>query len=135
MTAIEYMQSLNSELSEDQCRARLGRIGLKKIDNLDIPKNLIKNLSGGQKCRLSFAVIQLWSPSIILLDEPTNNLDITSIEALITAINEFNGAIIIITHDTHLIESIKNYELLEVKSGKLIKFNGDFDEYKDTILQ
>lgn len=135
MTAIEYMQSLNTELSEDQCRARLGRIGLKKIDNLDIPKNLIKHLSGGQKCRLAFAVIQLWSPGIILLDEPTNNLDITSIEALIEAINEFNGAIVLITHDTHLIESIINYELLEVKNGKLRRFNGDFDEYKDSVLQ
>lgn len=134
MTAIEYMQSLNEHLSEDQCRARLGRIGLRKIDNLDIPKNKIRDLSGGQKARLAFSIIQLWSPSIILLDEPTNNLDITSIEALITAINQFNGAIIIITHDTHLIESIENYELYEVAEGFVKKFPGDFDEYKEKIL-
>ena len=134
MTAIEYMQSLNTSLSEDQCRAKLGRIGLKKMENLDIPKNKIGDLSGGQKARLAFAIVQLFNPSIILLDEPTNNLDITSIEALITAINEFDGGIVIITHDTYLIESIENYELYEVKNHSLTKFKGDFEEYKSEVV-
>lgn len=134
MTSIDYLMSLDSDLSEDQCRAKLGKIGLKKIDQLDIPKNKIKDLSGGQKVRLALCAVQLWSPSVILLDEPSNNLDITSIEALITGINEFNGAIIIITHDTHLIESIENYELYEIKNKKLFKFKGEFEEYKNYIL-
>ena len=134
MTSIEYLRSLDSSLNESDCRARLGRIGLKKIDNLDIPKNTIDNLSGGQKARLAFAVIQLSSPEIILLDEPTNNLDITSIEALITAINAFNGGIIIITHDTHLIESIDKCELYEVKNSQLTKLSNDFESYKNKIV-
>ena len=132
--SIEYLKSINNDLTDDQCRAKLGKIGLKKNDDLDIPKTQIKDLSGGQKVRLSLCAIQLNSPSVILLDEPSNNLDVTSIEALITGINEFNGAIIIITHDTHLIESIENYELYQITNQTLKKFKGDFEEYKDHIL-
>jgi ATP-binding cassette subfamily F protein 1 len=135
LTPIEYLQSLDGKLNEDICRARLGRIGIKKIDTLDIPKNKIGNLSGGQRVRVALCAIQLSSPSVILLDEITNDMDVTSIEAIIDGINEFNGAIILITHDTHLIESIKNYELFEIKNGLINKFNGDFDEYKSKVLQ
>lgn len=135
MTPIEYLQSLDSHLSEDMCRAKLGRIGLKKIESLDIPKNKIGNLSGGQRVRVALCAIQLSSPSIILLDEVTNDMDVSSIEAIIEGINEFNGGIILITHNTHLIESIENYELFEVRDGSVFKFNGDFDEYKDKILK
>lgn len=133
MTAIEYLQSLNDTLSEDMCRARLGKIGLKKIENLDIPKNKIEDLSGGQRVRVALCAIQLYSPSVILLDEVTNDMDVSSIEAIIEGINEFNGAIVLITHNTHLIEAIENYELFEVKNGSMFKFKGDFDEYKNSI--
>lgn len=134
LTAIEYLQTLNSSLSEDMCRARLGKIGLKKIESLDIPKNKIENLSGGQRVRVALCAIQLSSPSVILLDEVTNDMDVSSIEAIIEGINEFNGAIVLITHNTHLIEAIENYELFEVKNGSLFKFNRDFYEYKKSIL-
>jgi ATP-binding cassette subfamily F protein 1 len=134
LTAIEYLQTIDTHLLEDQCRAKLGRIGLKKIDSLDIPKNTIGQLSGGQRVRVALCAIQLSSPSVILLDEITNDMDMTSIEAIIDAINEFNGAIVLITHDTHLIESIKDYELLEIGNGKLTKFSGDFGDYKKKIL-
>jgi ATP-binding cassette subfamily F protein 1 len=134
MSAIEYLQSIDSKIDENECRGRLGRIGLKKLENNDILKNKIKNLSGGQKVRVALCAIQLTSPSIILLDEPTNSLDIESIEALIEGINKFNGAIIVITHDAYLIESIKDCEIVEIKNNRLIKFKGEFDEYRETIL-
>lgn len=133
-TPIEYLQSLDESLSEDICRAKLGKIGLKKIESLDIPKNLIGNLSGGQRVRVALCAIQLSNPSVILLDEITNDMDVTAIEAVIDGINEFNGAIVLITHDIHLIESIKDYELYEVKDGTLKKFNGDFEEYRGKVL-
>jgi ATPase subunit of ABC transporter with duplicated ATPase domains len=134
LNSIEYLQSLNNKLSEDEARARLGKIGLKKIENFDIPKNKIGDLSGGQKARLGLCVVQLWNPEIILLDEPTNNLDVVSINALIDGINEYNGAVIIITHDTHLIESIDNYELYQISNKKINKFNGMFEDYKNFII-
>lgn len=134
LSCIEYLQTLNSALSIEDCRRRLGRIGLKKIDNIDVPVNKVGNLSGGQRSRLAFCAIQLVAPSVILLDEPTNNLDITSIEALINAVNNFNGAIIVITHNTHFIESIENCEIYEIKNGSLKKFNGDFGDYRDLLL-
>lgn len=135
LTPIEYLQSLDSKLDEATCRGKLGKIGLKKVDSLDTPKNKISNLSGGQRVRVALSAIQLAEPSVLLLDEITNDLDIASVEAIIEGINNFNGAIVLITHDTHLIESISNYELFEVRDGSLFKFNGEFDEYKKKVLK
>ncbi len=89
----------------------------------------------GQKARVSFSTVQMLNPHLILLDEPTNHLDLESIEGLIKGINEFNGGIVIITHDMYLIESIENAEIYEYNYAlsKIIKFNGDFDEYCENI--
>jgi ATPase subunit of ABC transporter with duplicated ATPase domains len=134
LSSIEYLKTLDGSLQDNDCRARLGRIGLKKIDGLDIPKTRIRDLSGGQRVRVALCAIQLSSPSVILLDEVSNDLDMTSVEALIEGINSFNGGIVLITHDTHLIDSIKDYELYEIGGGTLTKFRGDFDEYKQKVL-
>ena len=122
-----------SKLDLNQSRTILGKLGIKKIDNLDLPTNKISNLSGGQKARVSFASIQMLNPHLILLDEPTNHLDLESIEGLIKGINEFNGGVVIITHDMYLIESITNANIYQVKSSNIIKFSGDFKEYCDHI--
>lgn len=135
MTPIEYLQSINSELDESKCRGWLGKIGLKKTGASDQCKTKIGDLSGGQKARMAFCVIQMQSPEVLLLDEPTNHLDIDSIEALIKGINEFKGAIIIITHDTYLIESIENYVIYDVKDTKVTKFNGDFEGYTKHVIK
>jgi ATPase subunit of ABC transporter with duplicated ATPase domains len=135
LTPIQYLQSLNPQLDENQCRARLGKIGLKKVNTGDQCKTKISDLSGGQKARMAFCVIQMQSPEILLLDEPTNHLDIESIRALKEGINNFTGAIIIITHDTHLIESIENYVIYEVAGTKVTKFNGDFQGYTDYVIK
>jgi ATP-binding cassette subfamily F protein 1 len=134
MTSIEYIKSIDSKLDEGQCRGRLGRIGLKKNETLDPCKTKIGSLSGGQKARIALCAIQLQNPHIILMDEPTNHLDIESIDGLIEGINKFNGGILIITHDTYLIESVNNCSIYEVNNNKISLFKGEFKDYCNKIL-
>jgi len=134
LTSIEYLQQINEKLSINECRAILGKLGLKKTDLVDLPMNKIRNLSGGQKARVSFAKLQMYNPHLILLDEPTNHLDIESIDGLIKGINEFNGGIVIITHDIYLIENIENSVLYNVINNNIEKFNGEFDDYCEYVL-
>ena len=133
LNSIEYLQQLNPKLDQNQCRNILGKLGIKKIDTLDLPTNKIADLSGGQKARVSFASVQMTNPHLILLDEPTNHLDLESIEGLVKGINGFNGGIVVITHDIYLIESIERAGIYQVKSSNIIKFNGDFDEYCEMV--
>lgn len=133
LNPIEYLQSLNPKLDNNKCRTILGKLGIKKQDLIDLPTNKIRNLSGGQKARVSFGGVQMTNPHLILLDEPTNHLDLESIEGLIKGINEFNGGIVIITHDMYLIESIERADIYQVKSSNIIKFSGDFEEYCEFI--
>jgi ATP-binding cassette, subfamily F, member 1 len=134
LTPIEYLQEIDSSLDQNKCRGILGKLGIKKTELVDLPKNIIENLSGGQKARVSLASIQMKNPHLILFDEPTNHLDIESIDGLINGINNFNGGVVVITHDMYLIESIENSRIYEVKNNNLIKFNGEFDEYCDMVL-
>jgi ATP-binding cassette subfamily F protein 3 len=129
LTPIEYLQTYNDKLDNGKCRGILGKLGIKKTDSVDLPNIKISLLSGGQKARVSLAMIQMQEPHLILMDEPTNHLDIESIEGLIKGINEFNGGIILITHDMYLIESIKEGYIYELKDNKVKKFLGTFEEY------
>ncbi len=134
-TPIEYLQQLNSKLDNNQCRNILGKLGIKKIENIDLPTNKIIDLSGGQKARVSFASVQMNNPHIILLDEPTNHLDLESIEGLIKGINDFNGGIVIITHDLYLIESINDANIYKVDDMDITKYTGMFEDYCDEITK
>lgn len=144
LTPIEYLKSIDSKLDDNKCRMYLSKIGLKKQENgtsentpcfrTDPCCTLINELSGGQKARVAFSAIQITEPNIILMDEPTNHLDIESIEGLINGINNYNGGILLITHDIHLIKSIKNVSLFQMDKSTIKYFNGDFDEYKEHIL-
>jgi ATPase subunit of ABC transporter with duplicated ATPase domains len=132
LNAIEYLQTINSSLHASDCRAILGKLGIKKTgENNDLCLVQIKNLSGGQKVRVTLASIQMKKPHLLLLDEVSSHLDIESMDGLIKGINAFNGGIILITHDIYLIEHIKDAVLYEVKDKNLIKFNGEFSEYCD----
>ncbi len=129
ISPIEHlMEHFNIDM--EKCRKYLGQIGLrdKNICNLQI-----KNLSGGQKARVGLCKIQLENPHIILMDEPTNHMDINSIEELITGINGFNGSVIIITHDTYLIEKIKNAQLYHINNGNIAQFKDTFEKYCELI--
>lgn len=74
-------------------------------------------------------------PHLLLLDEPTNHLDLESIEGLIKGINDFNGGIILITHDMYLIESIESGYIYELANKKIKKFRGSFEEYCDNVIK
>ena len=128
LTPIEFLQSIDTNLQEFNCRKYLGSIGLVG----DLHKQSIGTLSGGQKARVLFASICAKNPHVILLDEPTNHLDIETIDALVNAINEFDGAIIMITHNINLIEATncKIYELYDKTLNK-IEFNDYFSKILD----
>ena len=115
---------------EERLRARLGGFGLPQ-DKAELPAGL---LSGGEKARLTFALISAAAPQLLILDEPTNHLDIDSREALIEAINGFAGAVVLISHDPHLIELTAD-RLWLVEGGRVRPFEGDLDDYRRALLE
>ncbi len=94
----------------------------------------IEKLSGGEKVRLLLGLMSLDKPHILILDEPTSHLDIDSREALIYALNEYNGAVVLITHDVYLAEGTAD-QLWLVKDGRASRYDGDLNDYRKLILQ
>jgi ATP-binding cassette subfamily F protein 3 len=115
---------------EERLRTRLGAFGLTQ-DKADLPAGA---LSGGEKARLTFALISAAAPQFLVLDEPTNHLDIDSREALTLAINDFAGAVLLISHDPHLIELTAD-RLWLVAEGRVRPFDGDLEDYRRTLLE
>jgi len=111
--------------TDQQIRGHLGRFGFSQ-SRAETP---IANLSGGEKARLLFALMCADRPQLLLLDEPTNHLDISSREALVQAINEFAGAVVIVSHDPHVIELTAD-RLWLVADGTVTPFDGDMDTYR-----
>jgi ATP-binding cassette subfamily F protein 3 len=93
----------------------------------------VGSLSGGEKARLLFALMAKEAPNILLLDEPTNHLDVESREALIRALNDYEGAVILVTHDPYLVELVAD-RLWLVHEGKVQPFDGDLDDYRKLLL-
>ncbi|MFC3050980.1 ABC-F family ATP-binding cassette domain-containing protein [Kordiimonas pumila] len=129
-TPLDVMKNLMPDAIESKVRACLGGFGF-GIDKADRP---IESLSGGEKARLMFAVATFHKPQILLLDEPTNHLDVDSREALAHAINEYDGAVILISHDRHLVSACVD-NLWIVDSGDVKPFDGDLDDYKTYLLR
>ncbi|XP_074975624.1 ATP-binding cassette sub-family F member 1 isoform X4 [Caretta caretta] len=128
-TATEYLQR-NFNLPYQDARKCLGRFGLEShAHTIQICK-----LSGGQKARVVFAELACREPDVLILDEPTNNLDIESIDALADAINEYKGAVIIVSHDARLITET-NCQLWVVEEQSVEQIDGDFDDYKREVLE
>jgi ATP-binding cassette subfamily F protein 3 len=128
-TPLLSMERAAPNLTSEKCRAHIARFGL-DVQRAQTP---VGNLSGGEKARLLLALITHAAPNILLLDEPTNHLDIDSRQALVQAINEFPGAVVLISHDPHLIElTVDRFWL--VKDGRCQPFDGDLNDYKDMIL-
>ncbi|XP_056394447.1 ATP-binding cassette sub-family F member 1 [Hyla sarda] len=128
-TATEYLQR-NFNLPYQDARKCLGRFGLEShAHTIQICK-----LSGGQKARVVFAELCCREPDVLILDEPTNNLDIESIDALAEAINEYKGAVITVSHDARLITET-NCQLWVVEDQTVNQIEGDFDDYKREVLE
>ncbi|KAG8127797.1 hypothetical protein E2320_014693 [Naja naja] len=128
-TATEYLQR-NFNLPYQDARKCLGRFGLEShAHTIQICK-----LSGGQKARVVFAELACREPDVLILDEPTNNLDIESIDALGDAINDYKGAVIIVSHDARLITET-NCHLWVVEDQTVNQIDGDFEDYKREVLE
>jgi ATP-binding cassette subfamily F protein 3 len=111
-------------------RAQLARFGL-DADRADTP---VGQLSGGEKARLLLALATRDAPQLLILDEPTNHLDIDAREALVRALAEFEGAVLLITHDPHLVELVAD-RLWLVADGTVRPFDGDLDEYRTLLAE
>lgn len=128
-TPTEYLQR-SFNLPYQDARKCLGRFGLEShAHTIQICK-----LSGGQKARVVFAELACREPDVLILDEPTNNLDIESIDALGEAINDYKGAVIVVSHDARLITET-NCQLWVVEEQGVSQIDGDFDDYKREVLE
>ena len=135
---VAHMKSLDAEMPLETARAYLGRFGLSG----ELATKPVKFLSGGQKSRLAFAELAWKQPHIMLLDEPTNHLDLETIEALAMALNNFEGGVVLVSHDERLISLVVD-EIWQVKKGDMLAsppqpgyvrvFNGSFEEYKEKL--
>jgi ATP-binding cassette subfamily F protein 3 len=94
----------------------------------------IKPFSGGEKARLALALIVWQRPNLLLLDEPTNHLDLETREALTLALAQFEGTLVVVSHDRHLLRATTD-EFIIVADGRLQPFDGDLDDYKDWLFK
>jgi ATP-binding cassette subfamily F protein 3 len=130
ISAFSHIYKLDETKAEKQIRTYLGGFNFKG----DKVKEPIDLFSGGEKARLAFAIIAYQKPNILLMDEPTNHLDMDMRHALTMALQSFKGAILLISHDRHLLSSsVDTFYLVDNKTVDV--FDGDLDDYKDYILK
>ncbi len=122
-TPIEFIRDV-SPTPEDVAVGLL----LKMLFTYDQTRGRISNLSGGERSRLQLTALMLQKPNLLLLDEPTNNLDIASSEALESALEDFEGAAVIISHDRYFLDRVVD-SVVEVKDGELTPFVGGYTDY------
>ncbi len=129
LTPIQTLARLRPQLTEQQLRTQLGGFGFSSLKAI----TKVGNLSGGERARLMLALATLDKPNLLLLDEPTNHLDIDAREQLLSALNDFDGAVVLISHDRRLIEATAD-RLLLVANGAVVPFDGDLDDYRRFLL-
>ncbi|XP_063633209.1 ATP-binding cassette sub-family F member 1 [Cydia splendana] len=128
-TPAEYLQRLFG-LQYEKARKALGTFGL--ASHAHTIK--MKDLSGGQKARVALAELTNMAPDVVILDEPTNNLDIESIDALAEAINNYKGGVVIVSHDERLIRET-DCALYVIEDQTINEVDGDFDDYRKELLE
>ncbi|KDQ17743.1 hypothetical protein BOTBODRAFT_53272 [Botryobasidium botryosum FD-172 SS1] len=129
MSPVSFLASKYPGKSEQEYRQHLGAFGITGLTGLQT----IKTLSGGQKSRVAFALLSLQQPHILLLDEPTNHLDIEGLDALMAALTNWNGGVILISHDERFITTVSQ-ELWVCGDGTVRKYKGDVQAYKNLIV-
>ena len=129
-TPIDHMARALPRALPGQVRSQLARFGL-DADRATTP---VKNCSGGEKARLLLALATRDAPQLLILDEPTNHLDIDAREALVRALADFEGAVLLITHDPHLVDLVAD-TLWLVADGSVKPFDGDLDDYRALLTE
>ena len=127
-SCIEHVLQLDPKASEQDIKNFLGGFGFRG-DKADTP---IKPFSGGEKARLALALIVYQKPDLLLLDEPTNHLDLNMRDAISFALQSYEGAVILVSHDKHMLNSVID-EMVYIDRGQIHPFDGDLDEYQSFI--
>jgi len=130
LTPLQHLLMLNDQLSEKEARAFLGGFAF----HGDVATAPVAPLSGGERARLVLALIVYQQPNLLLLDEPTNHLDLDMRHALCMALQDFEGALILVSHDRHLLRTVCD-ELVLVADSKASPFQGDLDDYARWLLE
>jgi len=128
-TPLQHLQRLRATEGQPRLRARLAGFGL----GADQADTVVGRLSGGQKARLSLLLATIDAPHLLILDEPTNHLDMESREALVEALTEYSGAVILVSHDMHLLGLVAD-RLWLVKGGAVTPYTEDLETYRRQLL-
>lgn len=121
----EWMTRFTQEGDDDQAvRSMLGRL----LFSGEETKKSVKVLSGGEKGRMLYGKLMLGRTNVLLMDEPTNHMDMESIEALNTALDRYKGTLIFVSHDREFVSSIAT-RILEIKSNGIVDYRGNYEEY------
>lgn len=128
--ALTHFKRLDKEAKEKDLRSFLGSFNFSD----DKALTAVEHLSGGEQARLALALIVYQKPNLLLLDEPTNHLDLQMREALTLALSQYDGALLLVSHDRFLLESITN-KLYLVDNGHLSEFTGDLEDYKNYVIE
>ncbi|MFN7225979.1 MAG: ABC-F family ATP-binding cassette domain-containing protein [Holosporales bacterium] len=130
LTPYQIMQEVMRGVAEPRVRGALGKFGFDK----DKADTKVGELSGGEKARLLFCLMSYDAPHIMLLDEPTNHLDMDAREALTQALNNYTGAVILVSHDPHLVETVAD-RLWLVADGTCVPYEDDLEAYRNLVVQ
>jgi ATP-binding cassette subfamily F protein 3 len=128
-TPLQHLQRERPEMPQAKLRAKLAGFGL----GADQAGTEVRRLSGGQKARLSLLLATLDAPHLLILDEPTNHLDMESREALVSALSDYTGAVILVSHDMHLLSLVAD-RLWLVSDGRVTPYEDDLDAYRRMLL-
>jgi len=129
-TPLQHMTRAMPDAKPGQVRGQLGRFGFSG----DMAVQRVGSLSGGERARLALALITREAPHMMILDEPTNHLDVDAREALVQALNEYGGAVVIVSHDRHLVEMTAD-RLILVADGTAKDYPDSLDDYRDMVLR
>ena len=125
-----HLRNISEKAREQDLRDYLGGFNFPG----DMATGPIEHFSGGEKARLALALIVWQRPNLLLLDEPTNHLDLETREALTVALAQFEGTLVLVSHDRHLLRATTD-QFMIVAEGRLRSFDGDLDEYRDWLLK
>lgn len=128
-TPLEHMSRLMRGEKPAAVRGQLGRFGFSGA----MAEQKVGRMSGGERARLALALITRDAPHLLILDEPTNHLDVDAREALVQALNEYGGAVVVVSHDRHMLEASAD-RLVLVEDGRATGYDGSLDDYTDRVL-